>query len=155
MSVTLLGSGGQTVVQVVTNYTDTYWGNGTTDWISTPLTATITPRSTASQILIIIHAQINATSGGGGDAVTRILKNDTWSINEGFSGITSQVAAQERFMTHDSGMCFIDTTNTTSPVTYTLQARSWSGQAEFRLNNRVNLDFPCRSFITLMEIANN
>jgi hypothetical protein len=138
------------VIQVVsvTNGTQTDVTN-TSSFVDTPVTATITPVSTSSQILVRVTPQIKIGNNSGA-ASRGFLKVDR------DSGAAS--SDEQRVYLYDYGlsgsyleymlsMDWLDSPATTSPVTYTLQLKLQDGNSiSCSYNNST-------STITLMEIA--
>jgi hypothetical protein len=132
------------VLQVVNATYSTAVTNNTNTYADTGLTATITPKSATSKILIIInHADIyKATSDTS--ARIQLLRNSTsllvFSAYASGTGNTSIVVTA-------TGTNYLDSPATTSSITYKTQFLSNSGAG-------VTLQFGnSTSTITLMEIA--
>jgi len=157
------GVGGK-VLQVVQGDTSTYVLNSTTTFVDTGLSATITPASTSSIVLVIVSQPCSVF---GGDSVgfgyqlnmgVQLLRGSTvlqsptsdsggkYTINIGYgtaptSGLVSTAGV--------TSFNYIDSPATTSATTYKTQfAKGTSGMdgAEVNYTNG-------RSTITLMEIA--
>jgi len=135
------------VVQVVNNTTQSYFNTTSGSFVDTPLSSSITPKSTSSKILIEVHVQLFNGSGNQQAIATVFRGNASTGTNLG--QVNSGIGA-----THGgtyvkgtiSGSLF-DTPNTTSPVTYQIAMRkTGNGTAYFNVNSDT-------STITLMEIA--
>jgi hypothetical protein len=141
------------VLQVVEGSTSTLVSNTTTSFVDTGLTASITPSSTTSKILVMFSQQ--ATSGR--TASTSEINLDLQLLRG--ATVLIEYADYVQFANAASlanlgGMIsatFLDSPATTSSTTYKLQGRpdstSNSQQASFQTGSRG------RSSIVLMEIA--
>jgi len=134
------------VLQVVNHRNSTLNSTTSTSYVATNSTATITPTSATSKILIINNAPLYMNSDNGHVYVT-IYRNST-NLNPGNNEL-------QLFSTGTSGtgrwtngsMSFLDSPATTSAVTYTVYFRSGGGgTAYYDANGGMAL-------ITLMEIA--
>jgi len=130
------------VLQVVNANTNTAMTNSGAAWADTGITATITPSSTSSKILVIVDGQgfeINQTQIG---FATRLLRGST-DLAE-FNKYASYAYANK---TTNVGINYLDSPSTTSATTYKCQiVRSGaSGTANAQANGSM-------STITLQEI---
>jgi len=136
------------VIQVVTFSTPTGFSTTATSWTATNLTATITPKSTSSKIVIQVSSNIYS-SAAANNVMTTIFRGATVSGTNlatptyGAGGIYSASGGV-------AGLSFveaIDTPNTTSATTYTFAVLNVpSGSAMTGLNNTT-------SVMKIMEIA--
>jgi len=148
-------AGGGKVLQVVSSTTNTQVVNtSTSTYADTGLTATITPSSTASKILVIITQAIECdiSSGSTGveaNAAVSLLRGATeiWQANRAIS-VVDQNTNAHFLAAHISITCY-DSPATTSATTYKTQFRPYNGA------NRANAQWAgeMRSTITLMEIG--
>lgn len=134
------------------------------------ITATITPISTSSKILIILNAKIGGTNGNGGLGLRR---NTTWiggsgnvvSGGDSLHGANSFVAADDAlngiyYSSETYGMSnlfhmYLDSPSTTSAITYKVSVDSSSGvfiRGWNRAEAATNAGSGTSTF-TLMEIA--
>jgi hypothetical protein len=134
-----------TVIQVVNATTNVQVGSSSSTYADTGLTASITPTSSSSKILVLAN-QAGMYKANGVDRIAgvQLLRNSTVlalmeteygnSISAGIGGSLST--------------CFLDSPATTSAVTYKTQFRSTQNNASVyvQITNAV-------STITLMEIA--
>jgi len=130
------------VVQVVNANTNTSMTNSGAAWADTGITATITPSSTSSKILVVVDGQgfeINQAQIG---FATRLLRGST-DLAE-FNKYASYAYANK---TTNVGINYLDSPSTTSATTYKCQiVRSGaSGTANAQANGSM-------STITLQEI---
>ena len=147
------GQGGG-IIQVVQNTTTTHASNTTTTMADTNLSASITPTSTSSKILIFISqtARILMTGAVGGGF--QILRGSTVIQNaDPVQHYLANLASNVNFyFIHNVNM--IDTPSTTSATTYKTQmavvlagsSREIEAQPEGSADNGI-------STITLMEVS--
>jgi hypothetical protein len=149
------------ILQVVMAEDDTHADLTTTTYEDTNLSASITPSSTSSKILVIIdhHAQLTRSSNSGFAGI-RILRDSTviftpitdntgpFDIGYSTGGATSIGA----WFSHSRTV--LDSPNTTSSVTYKTQGRVYNGTStdRLRLNASGNVQNGS-SRIILMEVA--
>jgi len=132
------------VIQVVTSVTTNRTITTSTNYVSTGLSASITPISSSSTILIMT-GQSGDNSGNNSRAVVSLFRDGTDLSSGGFG---FQVIGQDVRTQAPANIVFSDTPNTTSSVTYDTRVRSSSGtQVEISLAS----DMPFT--ITLMEVA--
>jgi hypothetical protein len=156
-------SGG--ILQVVsTSKTDTF-GTSSTSYVDvTGLSATITPRSTSSKIMVVVSTSV---SGSGGVYNFLQLLRDSTPINNGAAAGSRTPASYASF---DGGttdgenfygaasvnISHVDSPSTTSSVTYKIQVRT-SGGSVFVNRNGTDTDIAnhgrTASNITLIEVA--
>jgi len=123
-------SGG--ILQVVsTTKTDTFSTTSTSFTNVTGLSATITPRSTSSKIMIVASVETSQTGGDGVTSYTRIAGGNT----DNYLGDTAGSRVRTVTMTptranYNSGLAltsqsltYLDSPNTTASVTYSVQMR--------------------------------
>ena len=134
------------VLQVVNADFSTEVLSTSTTFADTGLTASITPTSASSKILVLVNHSGVGKQGGDTRVKIRLLRNSTdilliennagWTASSAFNRIGS------------SSTSFLDSPATTSSVTYKTQFGLQDG------SGTVGLQFDsCRSTITLMEIA--
>lgn len=132
------------VLQVITAETSTTVSLATTTYTDIGLTATITPSATNSKILVFWtqHCRHNANTAGTGSQLVR-GSTAVWTTGSPFytyaaSGASHRDATDFRYL---------DSPNTTSAVTYKIQAASNdSVSVSFNDNNN-------QSSILLMEVS--
>jgi hypothetical protein len=120
MSVTLYGSG-QTILQVVQTSVSTNFSTSSTTFVNSNLTASITPLSTSSKILVCAGFSFYYNTSGGA----------TWQITRNGSAIFTQNVytlynGSNNSVGYHSPM-YLDSPATTSAVTYTMQIAATSG----------------------------
>jgi hypothetical protein len=135
------------VLQVVTAETSTNTSTTSTSFVTTNLTASITPSSSSNKVLAIVSAEgyINGSNTSGiytlfrGTVAGTNLGNATW----GFTNLFSAAGA----VTGSIAINYLDSPSTTSSQTYTYAMRSEGGSA-----THINANGQ-KSILTLMEIA--
>jgi len=146
MSVSLYGSG-QTVIQVVqgTATTNTTTTSGT--YVTTGLSASITPQSTTSKILVLASPMVYCNNSNNNILLT-IYRGST---NLGTGTYTYPSLAWSNFNNSSSGLSldvnYLDSPSTTSSTTYTVYFLS-SGGGTVGINQ-----YSVPSTITLLEIS--
>jgi hypothetical protein len=136
----------QRVLQVVNATYGTQISTASSTYIDTGLTATITPSSTDSKILILVsHNGIGKMTSNTG-ANQRIVKDGSpltsFQIASSWSGSSSHLITS-------SGIVYLDSPASTSAITYKTQFSSYSNTGTIYMNGNTG-DL---SSITLMEIA--
>jgi hypothetical protein len=154
------------VLQVVsTTKTDTFstTAGGDAPATITGLTATITPSSTSSKILVMPN--INVGSDGDNHiaitifrGTTAICIGDTAGNRPRASFTASLDSTGHTWLTQSASQNFLDSPSTTSATTYSLKIGGNGGTAIYinkssRDNNATNEDGRYASTITLMEIS--
>ena len=147
-SVTSLPAGvGGKVLQIINAHTGTQATSNSTTYADTGLTATITPSSTSSKILVLIDQSVS--KAGSTYANIRVYRDST--------EIGGAVAGRSIGYTNEStnnyvGMgftnSFLDTPSSTSALVYKTQFNNNAGSGTIR----VQVDSG-QSYMTLMEIA--
>jgi hypothetical protein len=138
------GGGGGKVLQVVNFTLTTTAGATTTTFVDTGLTATITPSSATSKVLIFANIDIQKDNVNG-SAGTRLLRAST---------VIATMTTQAGFTNNadfnnigTSGITYLDEPATTSATTYKVQVNAGTGNS-IGINSGGG-----RSSITLMEIG--
>jgi hypothetical protein len=131
------------VLQVVNATTTTYLQSNSASYIDSTLTATITPISATSKILIFVNQQCKTYSSGN-TMWTQLVRNSTVlsPIGEIGPSTTQTVSAWNG----DRSATWLDSPATTSATVYKTQVKTNLGYFECQSSGSA-------SFITLMEIA--
>jgi len=135
------------VIQVIYGSTSTEVANTSSSWVDTGLSATITPTSTSSNILIIQSSHFFDTNASGAVGFTTQLLRGSSSIKEFAYPIynAGTVMAQ-------ASASYLDSPSTTSATTYKMQYRNVVGTtniiAQYDDSNGDSV-----STMILMEIA--
>ena len=149
------------ILQVVqTVKTDTFSTSSTSYVDVTGLSATITPSSTSSKILVLSNAKV-ANTQNANFAYLALVRDSTFIYTGDASGSRDNEAQMSEFSSQDRTITtvdsvFLDSPATTSSVTYKIQLRANTSNAYL---NRANLDNDAStsprtaSSITLMEVA--
>jgi len=140
-------AGGKLLQVVSATYSSETDINSTT-FADTGLTATITPSSTSSKIMVIISAPMskNAAVAGGG-ANTRIVRGATTLASYTEVNLATGTTINNSAI---FGMTYLDSPNTTSSTTYKLQFAS----ATTGTNNHARIcSGGAPAIITLLEIG--
>lgn len=134
------------VLQVVQGQLTTQASTTSTSFVDTGLSASITPSSASSKILVMYNAGTGSGSTAGG-AVNRILRGATEILLQGvaYSGAGSVYGT--------ASATYLDSPATTSSVTYKIQQASQSASATAFFNSDFGSFTGERATITLMEIA--
>ena len=126
-------AGGGKVLQVINASTSTQVGSTSTTYADTGLTATITPSSSTSKILVFVSQEgVGKWSGSGSDASSRaklkLLRSSTdlieFCLGAGYNGV-----ANTYNIIGGSSCTYLDSPATTSATTYKTQIAGSSGSA--------------------------
>ena len=120
------------------------------------LSATLTPVSTSSKVLIICNIPVIGNDGSSGVGIG-LARNGTL-VGQGTSGTTQNTIATKFHPTsfNDYGgtsFNFLDSPSTASSVTYQVQALASAGTTVYINRRHTDTYFGAPSVITLMEIA--
>jgi len=105
------------ILQVVHAATTTVIVNSTTSFIDSGLTASITPQSSTSKILVLVQQQFYVPTGGDG-LIVALLRGSTTlqSADSGVFALSSAIVGDRNFF-------YLDSPASTSSVTYKTQFR--------------------------------
>jgi hypothetical protein len=140
--------GGGKVLQVVYGSTTTAVSNSTTTKTDTGLTATITPSSATSKVLVLIAQNgINKSAGNASNAINlNLLRGATDIQRIGYDSLLTNTAL---YLTGNSlSTTILDSPATTSATTYKTQFSNGNASASVSVQNGDE-----RSTITLLEIG--
>jgi hypothetical protein len=115
-------------------------------FVTTGITASITPSSASSKILVFANTALDNSASGRSGFFT-IYRNSTNVVDSGSSsgnGFNGVFADASRIQTALS-VTFLDAPSTTSATTYTIYIRSASGS--------IVANQSCSGYVTVMEIA--
>ena len=153
------GGGIAQVVQGTKTSVTSITGNSNQVFQDSGVSASITPSSTSSKVLIMIN--MNSSTSGGNNAMIKLVRGST-DIGVGdASGSRLQATAQTR-MDNDSNSCatlttcFLDSPNTTSETTYKVQYEVQGGTGTINITQGAadNAGFGnIISTITAMEVS--
>jgi hypothetical protein len=130
------------VLQVVRGSTTTLASSTSSSYADTGITATITPQSTSSKILVLCNASLY-NSAASTDAALRLLRDATTVINNsGYAFSTGGTQSADPFIVA------LDSPASVSALVYKLQFARVSGAGTVFINPNSNT-----GQITLMEIS--
>jgi len=135
------------VLQVVQGTTSTSATTTGSTYIDTNLSASITPSSADSKVLVVVTQDSAIFGNSTGDTFNAIgLLRDATLLKEAKIGTKNNSATVEAVMS-TTGIVYLDSPNTTSSVTYKTQLKATSGTAFVQYSSFND------SQIVLMEIA--
>ena len=149
MSVSLYGSG-QTVIQVVQATYSTLASTSSATLATTGLTASITPQSTTSKILVLVNVPCGKTSASAsntGQLAIYRAGSSIFSIGD-YIGYTGGAASNY----FSASSAYLDSPATTSSTVYAVYFASTNGTSQFQVNP-ANTVGNSSSTITLLEIS--
>lgn len=157
-AVPVLAGIGSNVVQTVK--TDTFSTTSTTFTTITGLTATITPTSASSKILVTANINMSMNNGGsssyvrvtGGNAADFVGDNASLVRAAAFSGVRLGDRWGIEAQAYQQIINYLDSPETTSPITYGLEMRVLSSTGHVNRNG-LNNGGSVPSSITLIEVA--
>jgi hypothetical protein len=142
-------AGGGKVLQVVNASTGTQVTNSTTTHADTTLTASITPSSASSKILVLVSQNgIGKSAGNASNACdVKLLRGATT-----LTGITAAAETQTALLLNVGGIsfCYLDSPATTSSTTYKTTFANINGSAYAAVQFAYGTTY---SNITLLEIG--
>ena len=145
------------ILQTVSSNLTTQMTSSSTSYVDTGLTATITPSSSDSKILIVCN--LTVAISGDNNAYLQALRGST-VINSGSGGTNNAWAVVNgnstafRYSSAQQSFNYLDSPSTTSATIYKIQAKSGDGSYTFGINRRlIDTAFGMTSNITLMEVA--
>jgi hypothetical protein len=141
------------VLQVVNATYSTYTTTSSSTFSDTGLTATITPTSATSKILVMLNVNGMAKETGNTACALRLLRNSTVVPTLAFEGTAAFTGTTTNNSVASSSLSYQDSPATTSAVIYKVQFASPANTALALINNGYNASFPSCSTITLLEIA--
>ena len=158
---------GAKILQVVTATTGTAFINnsgstGNPNWLSSPITASITPLFSTSKILIMVQANVGGNTSY--NQLLAIVRGASTYINIGTSGTNNSgpgISTSCRQSDNDGlqpcVMTYLDSPATTSSTSYTVYlGNSAGGAGQARINETVNNSSYTGnplSTITLLEVG--
>ena len=135
------------VLQVVSGSTNVFVSSSTTTFVDTGLTASITPTSATSKVLVLVsQTGCQKSSASSSNALDLRLLRGASAVSDIAGALVGTGSAIENIAS--ASTCFLDSPATTSSVTYKTDFSSRNNTAS------VSVQFASsRSTITLMEIA--
>jgi hypothetical protein len=143
---TAAGGGGK-VLQVIMATTSTEVANSTSTLVDSGITATITPSSASSKVLVLVTMAVGKTAGNTGNhLIAALLRGATnvisYDAGHLYTGSALILVAERSFN-------YLDTPATTSATTYKVQFSNSSNNAAIK----AQFDSASTSTIILMEIG--
>jgi hypothetical protein len=136
---------GGKVLQVVNATYSVQVASSSATYAATGLTATITPTSSSSKILITVHQ--TGIGKYNNTAMSLRLKRNSTQIVE-FEQVAGDTRSSAENYPGGSGTTYLDSPATTSAITYSTDFASFQGIAGVQIQQN-----GCTSTITLMEIG--
>jgi hypothetical protein len=148
MAVTING-GGNLITQVVQGSTTTQANMGGTTYADTNLTASITPTSSSSKILVLINQYFTFRTATTAErqAFYRIMRDSTELVTNIYNKYQTNNSNEDR-EGKVAVFSYLDSPNTTSSVTYKTQHKLNLSAADLYAQHDGTT-----SFITLLEIV--
>jgi hypothetical protein len=135
-----------TVLQVVNSTTNSQTLTGSSAFTDTNLSATITPKSTTSKILVIANQNGLYKTGSNTRIQLKLFRSTTEILN--FEGYAAMTASSADNGVGSSSVTYLDSPSTASAVTYKTQFASTGNTANVYVQAGGST-----SSMTLMEIA--
>lgn len=130
------------ILQVIQGTTTSVIGNSTTGWADSALSASITPQSTSSKVLIVVSQNIYSTGATTGMGL-RLLRDATV-----LDTLADLVYGTNSGLLSHSTSTYLDSPSTTSAITYKTQFNRNSGGGIVYVQPNTN-----RSSILLFEVS--
>jgi len=137
------------ILQVVTSTYSTEESTTSTSFVDTSLTATITPSSATSKVLVLTSFVARSQTTGAYEArrtLHAISRGGTDIINQHTTGYYDQQGTTTRENYSNAALIVLDSPATTSATTYTLQHAITGTATCYTFNNRLGT-------MTLMEVS--
>ena len=138
------------VLQVVNAAYSTLSSSSSATYADTGLTASITPTSASSKILVMVNHAGCGKETNNTILLLKLLRNSTSLIDFEKIGGWTNTTTTNYF--GSCSTCYLDSPSTTSATTYKTQLASGSGNATVYMQSALS-GSGCVSTITLMEIA--
>ena len=135
------------ILQVVSGSTSTIASNSTTTLADTGLTATITPQSNTSKILVIVSQSFGKTDGNPNNAVVSVVLRGGTNIST-FQGAALYTGTNLSMVGPSASALVLDSPATTSATTYKTQFANFSANAAVSANTNNAL-----AVMILMEVS--
>ena len=137
------------MLQVVNATHATTVNNATNVYADTGLTATITPSSATSKVLVIVNQSGLAKDAGNAESavMVRLLRGATEIVNE-FAGLAGYENSSKINRVATASVSYLDSPSTTSATTYKTQFKNYQNATGVTVQSSDST-----SSITLMEIG--
>jgi len=113
------------IMQVIQGSTTTQTSSTSTTWVNTALSASITPQSTSSKILVMVSGS-GAVSTSGTDAAIRLTR-DQPSAPTVLSSMSAVYASNGGVVVSGYSFIYLDSPASTSAITYRTQLSRGAG----------------------------
>lgn len=136
------------ILQVVSASNGTTTTNSSTTYADTGLTATITPKSVNSKILVLVSQNgiTKTTTHSENSTILRVMRDSTEIIV--FGSLVGYTGSATYLAGLSVSTDYLDSPATTSPIVYKVQFKNYVSSSLVAVNN-----YGERSTITLLEIA--
>jgi len=155
-NISFAGAGAGKILQVVsTTKVDQFTTTASVFTDVTGLSATITPTSATSTILVMAAVSLSADAGTSGYLnLVRDSTDISQSTGAGTQNMTKLIVTAASFDVYHPTVVFEDSPATTSATTYKIQVKPPSGTSVVAVNRRAdNTGFGSTSSITVMEVS--
>jgi len=115
------------ILEIVSDHGSSTSTVNSTSYTSIGMEVNITPSSTSSLILCLVSGSLQQDDGNGAISYIR-LRRDSTEISETYTGFDSN----DNAATYSYSLIHIDTPNTTSQITYSVQAKTTNSSSDFR-----------------------
>lgn len=129
----------------------TYVQNATTTMADAGLSASITPTSTSSKVLVIIAAQLSSSTASSVEGQVDLYRGSTLLETYERAAMHTDPGGQAIHVGGNKSFVYLDSPSTTSSTTYKIQVGLSTGSGRIRFNDYASTDASASS-ITLMEI---
>ena len=140
------------VIQVVNGTYATIASSSTNTYVTTGLTASITPRSASNKILVFANVVGGGKGSGNVNSSLGLRLYRGASSIVGFEDLGGYTATSVANFIGSSSITYLDSPATTSSTTYTVYFASVNNSAAVQVQNYNNTQANATSTITLMEI---
>ena len=132
------------VLQVVTGTTSSSTATSAGSFVSTSLTANITPSATSSKIVALVCGGEADTGANGRNMHSTIFRGST-NLGNSTAGMVTAYGASSRVQ-GNSSVGIVDSPSSTSELTYTCYIKSGGGSVTLNANS-------CLTSLILMEVS--
>jgi hypothetical protein len=126
---TFAEAGGGKINQVVQGFTSSAVTTTSSSYVTSGLTATITPTATSSKVLVNVNHFMN-NGASNGEMICTIYRGSSNIITDGASNCYAQNFDSSGRQDTQGSFSFLDTPNTTSATTYTMYFLAQGGTAQ-------------------------
>ncbi len=139
------------IIQVVQGTTTTLVSSSSASFVDTGLSATITPRSASSKILVLVNQLLDRYSPVYGGSGLKIMRNSTSVFSPAMDGEYARDLYIAYSSTTRHNLSYLDNPGLTAPITYKTQMGAYSATS---ITAQPNFGGgPSMSTMILMEVA--